>query len=191
MLIFYCYNKSKSSRTKEKGGNVMLINKGKKDSKTEENVEKANKSKENPEQENKIVETRTIEQLLRDLRQEKNWSYWNVVDELTRKGIILNEKTIKKWEYGLEYPDLDIIYKLSEIYLVPSENFVIAKNNSFKEGYETIHMELIKRICYITGISIKVGYIAMYVFIGLALIWSLLFFIGKCNEYLLVRSIMN
>ena len=68
---------------------------------------------------------------------------------------------------------------------------VIAKNNSFKEGYETIHMELIKRICYITGISIKVGYIAMYVFIGLALIWSLLFFIGKCNEYLLVRSIMN
>ncbi len=169
----------------------MLINKGKKDSKTDENIKKVSKSKENPKQENKIVETRTIEQLLRDLRQEKNWSYWNVVDELTRKGIILNEKTIKKWEYGLEYPDLDIIYKLSEIYLVPSENFVIAKNNSFKEGYETIHMELIKRICYITGISIKVGYIAMYVFIGLALIWSLLFFIGKCNEYLLVRSIMN
>ena len=155
----------------------MLINKGKKDSKTDENIKKVSKSKENPKQENKIVETRTIEQLLRDLRQEKNWSYWNVVDELTRKGIILNEKTIKKWEYGLEYPDLDIIYKLSEIYLVPSENFVIAKNNSFKEGYETIHMELIKRICYITGISIKVGYIAMYVFIGLALIWALLFFI--------------
>lgn len=169
----------------------MLINKGKKDSKTDENIKKVSKSKENPEQENKIVETRTIEQLLRDLRQEKNWSYWNVIDELTRKGIILNEKIIKKWEYGLEYPDLDIIYKLSEIYLVPSENFVIAKNNSFKEGYETIHMELIKRICYITGISIKVGYIAMYVFIGLALIWSLLFFIGKCNEYLFVRSIMN
>lgn len=178
MLIFYCYNNSKSrrsSKTKEKGGNIMLIN----------------KSKENEEQENKIVETRTIEQLLRDLRQEKNWSYWNVVDELTRKGIILNEKIIKKWEYGLEYPDLDIIYKLSEIYSVPSQDFVMAKNNSFKEGYETIHMELIKRICYITGISLKAGYIAMYVFIGLALIWALLFFVGKCNEYLLVRSIMN
>ena len=98
---------------------------------------------------------------------------------------------IKKWEYGLEYPDLDIIYKLSEIYSIPSENFVIAKNNSFKEGYETIHMEIIKRICYVTGISLKVGYIALYVFIGLALIWALLFFIGKCNEYLLVRSMMN
>ena len=169
----------------------MLINKNKKNSKIYENIKKISKDAENPEQENKIVETRTIEQLLRDLRQEKEWSYWNVVDELSRKGIILNEKTIKKWEYGLEYPDLDIIYKLSEIYSVPSENFVIAKNNSFKEGYETIHMGLIKRICYITGISLKVGYIAMYVFIGLALIWALLFFIGKCNEYLLVRNMMN
>ena len=169
----------------------MLINKSKKYSIREKESEKVKQSKENTEQENKIIETRTIEQLLRDLRQEKEWSYWNVVDELTRKGIILNEKTIKKWEYGLEYPDLDIIYKLSEIYSVPSQDFVMAKNNSFKEGYETIHMELIKRICYITGISLKVGYIAMYVFIGLALIWALLFFIGKCNEYLLVRSMMN
>lgn len=169
----------------------MLINKSKKDIIREKESEKVSQSKENTEQENKIIETRTIEQLLRDLRQEKEWSYWNVVDELTRKGIILNETTIKKWEYGLEYPDLDIIYKLSEIYSVPSQDFVMAKNNSFKEGYETIHMELIKRICYITGISLKVGYIAMYVFIGLALIWALLFFIGKCNEYLLVRSMMN
>lgn len=139
----------------------------------------------------KVVEKRTIEQLLKDLRVQRDWTYWNVVEELTRKGVILNEKTIKKWEYGLEYPDLDVIYKLSEIYLVPSENFVIAKNNSFKEGFETIHMGFIKRICYITGISLKVGYILMYVIIGLVLIGALLFFIGKCNEYLLVRSMMN
>ena len=170
----------------------MLINKSKNTNKPEENmkIENTIPIKDNI-AENKTIETRTIEQLLRDLRLQKGWSYWNVVDELTRKGIILNEKTIKKWEYGLEYPDLDIIYKLSEIYSVSSGDFVMAKNNSFKEGYETIHMEFIKRICYITGISLKVGYIAMYVFIGLALIWSLLFFIGNCNEYLRVRSMMN
>ena len=139
----------------------------------------------------KVIEKRTIEQLLKDLREQRDWSYWNVVEELTRKGIILNETTIKRWEYGLEYPDLDVIYKLSKIYSVPSENFVIAKNNSFKEGFETIHMGFIKRICYITGISLKVGYISMYVLIGLVLIGALLFFIGKCNEYLLVRSMMN
>lgn len=138
----------------------------------------------------KVIEKRTIEQLLKDLRVQRDWSYWNVVEELTRQGVILNEKTIKKWEYGLEYPDLDVIYKLSQIYSVPSENFVIAKNNSFKEGFETIHMEFIKRICYITGISLKIGYISMYIMIGLVLIGALLFFIGKCNEYLLVRKLI-
>ena len=139
----------------------------------------------------KIVETRTIEELLKDLRTKKDWSYWNLVEELSKRNIMIDEKRVKKWEYGLEYPDLDTIYRLSEIYEIPSENFVIAKNNSFKEGFETIHMEFIKRFCYITGISLKIGYIAMYVVIGLALVGALLFFISKCNEYLLVRSMMN
>ena len=139
----------------------------------------------------KIIETRTIEELLKDLRTKKDWSYWNLVEELSKRNIMIDEKRVKKWEYGLEYPDLDTIYRLSEIYEIPSENFVIAKNNSFKEGFETIHMEFIKRFCYITGISLKIGYIAMYVVIGLALLGALLFFISKSNEYLLVRSIMN
>lgn len=139
----------------------------------------------------KIVETRTIEELLKDLRTKKDWPYWNLVEELSKRNIMIDEKRVKKWEYGLEYPDLDTIYRLSEIYEIPSENFVIAKNNSFKEGFETIHMEFIKRFCYITGISLKIGYIAMYVVIGLALVGALLFFISKCNEYLLVRSMMN
>ena len=102
----------------------------------------------------KIVETRTIEELLKDLRTKKDWSYWNLVEELSKRNIMIDEKRVKKWEYGLEYPDLDTIYRLSEIYEIPSENFVIAKNNSFKEGFETIHMEFIKRFCYITGISL-------------------------------------
>lgn len=139
----------------------------------------------------KNIETRTIEQLLKDLRVAKDWSYWDLVEELSEKKIMVDEKIVKKWEYGLEYPDLDTIYRLSEIYEIPSENFVIAKNNSFKEGFETIHMEFIKRFCYITGISLKIGYISMYVIIGLALLGALLFFISKSNEYLLVRSIMN
>lgn len=139
----------------------------------------------------KNIETRTIEQLLKDLREAKDWNYWDLVEKLAEKKIMIDEKIVKKWEYGLEYPDLDTIYRLSEIYEIPSENFVIAKNNSFKEGFETIHMEFIKRFCYITGISLKIGYIAMYVVIGLALVGALLFFISKCNEYLLVRSMMN
>ena len=159
-------------------------------SKRSENKEKQTK-KDKHEKKKIVIETRTIEQLLKDLRQEKNWSYLDLVEELARKNVMIDEKTVKKWEFGLEYPDLDTIYKLSQIYLISSENFVIAKNNSFKEGFETIHMEFIKRFCYITGISLKIGYIAVYVIIGIALIGALAFFIGKCNEYLLVRSMMN
>lgn len=159
-------------------------------SKKSENREKQMK-KDKAEKKKIVVETRTIEQLLKDLRQEKNWSYLDLVEELARKNVMIDEKTVKKWEFGLEYPDLNTIYKLSQIYSISSENFVIAKNNSFKEGFETIHMEFIKRFCYITGISLKIGYIAVYVIIGIALIWALAFFIGKCNEYLLVRSMMN
>ncbi len=160
----------------------MLNNRRKKVKQEVQEILKENKN---------IIENRTIEELLKDLRKEKGWDYCNLVEELYKKNIVVDEKTVKKWEYGLEYPDLDIIYKLSEIYLIPSQNFVMAKNNSYKEGFETIHMEFIKRLCYITGISLKIGYIGMYIVIGVVLIWSLLFFIGKCNEYLLVRSLMK
>lgn len=160
----------------------MLNNRRKKVKQEVQEILKENKN---------IIENRTIEELLKDLRKEKGWDYCNLVEELYKKNIVVDEKTVKKWEYGLEYPDLDIIYKLSEIYLIPSQNFVMAKNNSYKEGFETIHMEFIKRLCYITGISLKIGYIGMYIVIGVVLIWSLLFFIEKCNEYLLVRSLMK
>lgn len=165
----------------------MGKNKSKKVELEKENEEKKNKTEDKP----KYVEKRTIEELLRDLRTERNWTYYNLLEELSNKNIIVKEETVKKWEYGLEYPDLDMVYRLSDIYEVPSEDFIIAKNNSFKEGFESIHMFFIKNLCYITGISLKIGYIAMYVLIGLVLLGALMFFIGKCNEYLAVRSVMN
>lgn len=139
----------------------------------------------------KIIETRTIEQLLRELRLKNNWSYLNLLEELSRRGIMVDEKTIKRWEYGIEYPDLDTIYKLSEIYSIPSQNLVIAKNNSYNKGFNSIYINFTKRFCYVTGISIKIGYVGLYVIIAIALIFAILFFVGKCDEYLQVRSLMN
>ena len=42
------------------------------------------------------TEKRTLEELLFDLRKEKNWSYINVIQELNNLGITTNEKIIKK-----------------------------------------------------------------------------------------------
>lgn len=128
------------------------------------------------------VETRTLEQLLKELREEKNWTYLHIVEELNKLGLVVDEKKVKKWEIGLEYPEISEIYKLSEIYLVASQNFIMAKTNSYKEGLASVHATLIKWVCYLTGISLKIGYIAFYVIIVLALIGSLLFFVGKMKD---------
>lgn len=125
------------------------------------------------------VETRTLEQLLKDLREEKNWTYLHIVEELNKLGLVVEEKQVKKWEIGLEYPDINQIYKLSELYFVPSDNFVMAKTNSYQEGLNSVHATLIKWVCYLTGVSLKIGYVAFYVFMAVALIGSLLFFCRK------------
>ena len=47
-----------------------------------------------------------IEKMLLRLRVSKGWTRLQLVEKLEDNRI--TEKTIKKWEYGLEYPDLNI-----------------------------------------------------------------------------------
>lgn len=133
------------------------------------------------------IETRTLEELLKNLREEKGWSYIHIVENLNKIGYFTDEKKVKKWEIGIEYPDIDAIYKLSELYRIQSTTFIMAKNNSLKQGLESIHMRAIKWMCYFTGISINILCIVSYIFIGLALIGSLKFFIDMTNNFLEVR----
>lgn len=133
------------------------------------------------------IEKRTIEELLVNLRTEKNWTYLDVVQELSKMNVFVNEKTIKKWEIGLIYPDTNIIYKLSELYLIPSTDFITAKNNSYAKGYQSIHKTFIKWFCYITGFSIKVGCIISYIILFIVLIGAFMFFINKCTEFVGIR----
>ncbi len=125
----------------------------------------------------------SIEELLKKLRKEKNWSYLELQEQLNSRGLELQEKDIKKWEWGLKYPDLNTIYKLSEIYMVPSEDFVQAKNNSYKHGFNSVHIKIINWICYITGASFKIVNCLMYILMGFALIYALIFFMGKVNLF--------
>ena len=144
--------------------------------------EKMSYEEENQPIEEKIEkETRTMEELLVQLRTEKNWTIFHLIEKLQEVGITVDEKKIKKWEIGLEYPDLDTIYKLSEIYMIPSETFIVAKSNSYEKGMESIHMIFIKWFCYITGFSLKIGYISFYVIIFGALIGSFMYFIGQAK----------
>ena len=134
------------------------------------------------------IEKRTLEELLFDLRKEKNWSYINVIQELNNLGISTNEKMIKKWELGLEYPNTDILYKFSEIYYFPVENFIMAKNNSYTEGMNSIHKTFIKWFCYFTGLSFKIGYVIFFVILYSVLIFAFLYFIEMCNMFIESRK---
>ena len=102
-----------------------------------------------------------IEVILKTARNRKKWDYYDVAKRIDDTNI--NEKTVKKWEYGLLYPDLNTIYKLSEIYNIPSEELVQSKNNSMNKGLGFIHFKFIDWFCYITNASIMVS-IALHLF---------------------------
>ena len=57
----------------------------------------------------------------------------------------------------------------------------MAKSNSYQEGLNSIHATFIKWFCYITGVSLKIGYIGFYVIITLALIGALIFFVDNAK----------
>lgn len=151
-----------------------------KETKELKNYNKSDKNNANKSNNNQDM---TIEQLLIKLREQKNWTYLELMEELNKKGIILKEKDLKKWEWGLEYPNLDIIYKLSEIYMVPSEDFVNAKNNSYTQGLNKVHIKFINWICYLTGMSFKFTYMLMWLFIFFGLAYAFWFFMDKVDYF--------
>ena len=103
-------------------------------------------------EENKqVIEERTLEEVLLELRESKNYTYLDITEKLNQKGTYIEEKIIKKWELGLIYPSTDELYLLSEIYMFPVVDLIQAKNNSYKKGMDSIHYRLIKWFCYFTG----------------------------------------
>ena len=73
-----------------------------------------------------------------------------------------------------KYPDLDMIYELSELYEVKCDDFVQAKNISLKRGFPSL--TTIKWTCYFLNVSIYVGLVINVLVIFLAAILSMMFF---------------
>ncbi len=130
---------------------------------------------------NTDLQNKSLEELLLDLRMQKQWTYLDIVDELYKLGITVDEKTVKKWELGLSYPDLNIIYKLSELYFISSQDLLKAKENSYTKGYNNIHMTIIKWFCYFTGFTLKIGYIFFFIALTLVTFGALFYFVNQVN----------
>lgn len=88
-------------------------------------------------------------QWLYELRKEKGLTE----DELVDKINMINVQTInvKKWERDLEFPELDVIYKLSEIYMIPSAEIIDKKQKTLQAGVERNSYVHNKNIKFIDG----------------------------------------
>lgn len=97
------------------------------------------------------------------------------VEELAEKLNIQNvtNKNIKKWEHDLEFPNLDQMYKLSEVYGVAIEELMQVRTQTLEEGLKGVHKLIIRFIGYVLGFSIYTTVIGSYIIIAVAGIWSI------------------
>ena len=124
-----------------------------------------------------------IEETLIELRNKKGWTRLELLEKLSNKE--MTEKDIKKWELGLAHPDTDMLYELSEIYMVPCEELINAKSYSYEQAMESLSTVIVKYISYFTGVSLEIGYHLIYSVLLVSLIWSVIYFIQKVNLFLL------
>lgn len=123
----------------------------------------------------------TLEVILQNERLKRGWNYKHLAEQLALPNV--TEKDVKNWEYSFEYPDLNTIYKISELYQIPSEILVQAKSNGYAEGLHSVHKVFIRTICYIFNLPIKTmiifSYILLYILLPLAGVGAIFLFASK------------
>ncbi len=113
-------------------------------------------------------------QWLYELRKQKDYTEEGVAQRINLPHIQV--KNIKKWERDLEFPELDAIYKLSEIYMVSSTEIINKKQQTMQHGLEGINMYLIRILSLIMGISIYGTIWITRIFLCAALILATIWF---------------
>ena len=112
-------------------------------------------------------------QWLYEIRKERGYTELELVEKINQRNVQV--RNVKKWERDLEFPDLDAIYKLSEIYGIPSTEIVEKKNETLQNGVDGINIFVIRMISFMLGISIYgtiiVAYTVTFVGLSLSFIW--------------------
>lgn len=119
---------------------------------------------------------------LYDLRMKNEYTIEELLEKLNIETI--KSKNIRKWEHDLEFPNLDQMYKLSEIYRVPIEELMQVRTQTLEEGLKGIHKGIIRFIGYILGFSIYGTIILSNILIYGTLIIVFLNFIAIANQTL-------
>ena len=113
-------------------------------------------------------------QWLYEIRKERGYTELELVEKINQRNVQV--RNVKKWERDLEFPDLDAIYKLSEIYGIPSTEIVEKKNETLQNGVDGINIFVIRMISFMLGISIYGTIIVVYTVTFVVLILSFIWF---------------
>ena len=121
---------------------------------------------------------------LYELRCQKELTIEEFVQKVNMETIRI--KSVRKWEHDLEFPNLEQMYKISEVYEVPIEELMQVRTNTLEEGLKGVHKEIIRFISYLLGFSIYGMIILCYSIIFVAFIWALWYFIN--STYVVQRN---
>lgn len=119
---------------------------------------------------------------LYDLRTKNEYTVEELVEKL--EIVTIKPKTIRKWEHDLEFPNLDQMYKLSEVYQVPIEELMQVRTQTLEEGLKGIHKGIIRFLGYLLGFSIYGTIILSNILLYGTLIIVFLNFIAIANQTL-------
>jgi len=115
-------------------------------------------------------------QWLYETRKERGYTELELADKINQHNVEV--KNVKKWERDLEFPDLDAIYKLSEIYGIESAEIIQKKNETLQSGVDGINMFAIRMLSLMLGISIYGTIIIWNIILYTTLVWVFIWF---CN----------
>ena len=123
------------------------------------------------------MEYKDFGELIYKLRIRSGLTYETLAAKINDKRI--TAKMVKKWEYNLEFPDLDNLYKLSEIFQFPCEELLQSKTDTLQSGVDGINKKFIRWLSFTLGISIYSAIILNYVIIFGSLVFAF-WFIHAC-----------
>jgi len=126
----------------------------------------------------KIGEFKTFGQMIKEGRDKKGLSCFSLVERIIDRGYEITEKDVKRWENDTWYPDITMIYVLSEILEIHPNDLLAAKQFMQEAGLNSIDMVTMRVVCKFFDISIMTVFWFNRIFatVGLAIIAGIIWY---------------
>lgn len=126
----------------------------------------------------KMGEFKTFGEYILEGRDKKGFSRSSLVEKIIDRGYQVSEKDVKLWEKDAWYPDITIIYLLSEILEIHPNDLLLAKQFMQEAGLNVIDMATMRVVCKFIDISIMTVFWMNRIFmtVGLAIIAGVVWF---------------